>query len=80
MPLMQSLPGAQWNLNSPDAKLVTISRRIRYLPALVDDANRTTSVLNRSMKLVNVVNMVNFAEHVMSYATPNPADDVPQRL
>jgi len=25
------------------------------------------------------VNMVNVAEHGMSYATPNPADDMPRR-
>jgi hypothetical protein len=29
---------------------------------------------------VNVVKMVNVAEHSMSYVTPNPADHAPMRL
>ena len=44
------------------------------------DSNRPSSVLDRSKRLVNLVNMVNVAEHGMSYATPNPADHVPKRL
>jgi hypothetical protein len=37
-------------------------------------------VLNRSKKAVNVVNMVNVAEHCMSYVTPNRPDHAPTRL
>jgi len=43
------------------------------------DSDGPSSVLDRSKRLVNVVNMVNVAEHGMSYATPNPADDMPRR-
>ena len=43
------------------------------------DSNAPTRSLDRSKRLVNVVNMVNVAEHGMSYATPNPADDMPRR-
>lgn len=45
---------------------------ITYL-GMYYDTDRTVSVPNRSKKVVNVVNMVNVADHVLSYDTPNPA-------
>jgi hypothetical protein len=62
---MQGLRGAEWSLDASGTKLITISRKIGYLLEQVD-ANKTANVLDRSKRLVNVVNVVNVGEHVMS--------------
>jgi hypothetical protein len=45
-----------------------------------DDASGITGRLDRYKRPVNVVNMVNVAERVLSYVTPNPAGHMPKRL
>jgi hypothetical protein len=59
---------------------VNIARKIRQFHGLIGNTNRAKSVLNHSKKEVNVVNVVNVGEHVLSYATSCPADNLCKRL
>ena len=79
MPIVQGLRGSELSLKSR-AEFVPIHRKIRQLPEQIDDGNGLTSVHNRFKKQVNVVNMVNVAQHGMSHSTPNSAGYVPNHL